>query len=354
MTDLIYKKDERDSNLELYRIICMVLIVMHHYVVNSGLLPLLYQDPTSEKSIYYFLFGMWGKTGINCFVLITGYFMCTKKITLEKFLKLLAEIYYYRILFYIIFLFIGKESFSGIRLIKLAMPFWEIRTNFTGCYLLFYLLIPFLSILVQNLNRHQHLRLLIGCLTVYTLLGSIPSFEIRFNYVSWFCILFIVASYFRLYPFKALDNSTLWGWLSLISIMLAIISVIGLIWIKKNGYMAYWFISDSNKLLSVLVSVTTFLWFRGIKIKQSRVINTVAASTFGVFLIHANSDVMREWLWKDVYDVIGHYSLDWMQILSNSLGGVIALFFICILLDMIRKRFFEPILFERRKRTVAI
>ena len=27
----------RSSNLELYRIICMLLIVAHHYVVNSGL-----------------------------------------------------------------------------------------------------------------------------------------------------------------------------------------------------------------------------------------------------------------------------------------------------------------------------
>lgn len=28
---------ERASNLELYRIICMLMIVAHHYVVNSGL-----------------------------------------------------------------------------------------------------------------------------------------------------------------------------------------------------------------------------------------------------------------------------------------------------------------------------
>lgn len=31
-------KKERNSNLELYRIITMMLIVAHHYVVNSGLI----------------------------------------------------------------------------------------------------------------------------------------------------------------------------------------------------------------------------------------------------------------------------------------------------------------------------
>ena len=30
-------KKNRDSNLELYRIIVMLLIIAHHYVVNSGL-----------------------------------------------------------------------------------------------------------------------------------------------------------------------------------------------------------------------------------------------------------------------------------------------------------------------------
>ena len=70
---------KRDSNLELYRIITMILIVAHHYVVNSGLTdPLgpIYQTPLSFPSIFLLLFGAWGKTGINCFVLITGYFMC--------------------------------------------------------------------------------------------------------------------------------------------------------------------------------------------------------------------------------------------------------------------------------------
>ncbi len=79
------------SNLELYRIIVMLLIVAHHYVVNSGLMEVMMSQPTSGKSIFLSLFGMWGKTGINCFVLITGYFMCRSEITLRKFLKLLLE-----------------------------------------------------------------------------------------------------------------------------------------------------------------------------------------------------------------------------------------------------------------------
>lgn len=82
---------QRSSNLELYRIIVMMLIVAHHYVVLSGLAGtegVLNHDPLSVNSIYLYLFGMWGKTGINCFMLITGYFMCTSNISWRKFIKL--------------------------------------------------------------------------------------------------------------------------------------------------------------------------------------------------------------------------------------------------------------------------
>ncbi len=72
------KKKLRDSNLELFRIITMLLIVAHHYVVNSGLTAPdgpIFAEPLSSDSLYLLLIGAWGKIGINCFVLITGYFI---------------------------------------------------------------------------------------------------------------------------------------------------------------------------------------------------------------------------------------------------------------------------------------
>ena len=96
----------RNSNLELYRIIAMLLIVAHHYVVNSGLTSLdgpISYNPTSAKSLFLLLFGAWGKTGINCFVLITGYFMCKSQITFKKFAKLILQVMFYNILINCVF-----------------------------------------------------------------------------------------------------------------------------------------------------------------------------------------------------------------------------------------------------------
>lgn len=47
----------RNSNLELYRILVMWVIVVHHYVVNSGLLGELALNPTSTASLFCYLAG---------------------------------------------------------------------------------------------------------------------------------------------------------------------------------------------------------------------------------------------------------------------------------------------------------
>ena len=67
----------------------MLLIVAHHSVFHSGVMEEMAQNPLCAKSIFFYVFGMWGRTGIDCFVLITGYFMCKSHITIQKYLKLL-------------------------------------------------------------------------------------------------------------------------------------------------------------------------------------------------------------------------------------------------------------------------
>ena len=200
----------RDSNLELFRIIVMLLIVAHHYVVNSGLGEVMAQEPLSNRSIFFYLFGAWGKTGINCFLMITGYFMCTSRITIRKFLKLLLEVEFYKIAIYAIFLLSGYEQFSISGCIKSVVPMLSLTDGFVSCFLVFYLCIPFLNILVHNMNRRQHGMLVLLCLFIYTVHGTMPGMSINMNYVSWFCVLYFIASYIRLYSANMLNN-TKWG-----------------------------------------------------------------------------------------------------------------------------------------------
>ena len=93
---------QRQSNFELLRIILMLAIIAHHFVVNSGIAD--YFQVHSYKTLYLILFGMWGKTAINVFVLITGYFMCKSEFKWMKVLKLFLEVKFYKILLFIVFI----------------------------------------------------------------------------------------------------------------------------------------------------------------------------------------------------------------------------------------------------------
>jgi hypothetical protein len=131
----------RESGIEFFRIITMLCIVAHHYVVNSGIVGEITPDNVlCFNSLFALVFGWGGKTGINCFVLITGYFMCTSNVSLKKFLKLFLEIEFYEIIFYFVFLFTGYAPFAFKSLLKTILPVYDIGTGFTGSYLIFFCL----------------------------------------------------------------------------------------------------------------------------------------------------------------------------------------------------------------------
>lgn len=323
----------------------MLMIVAHHYVVNSGLYvlnsdSLMVTHPTAANSIYLFFLGMWGKTGINCFLMITGYFMCKSTITLRKFLKLIGQIYLYKITIFLMLLCGGYTTFSLKDFVPMISPVWKLQSNFIGCFIVFWLTIPFWNILIHNMTKRQHqllLCLLLGC---YTLLGSIPKFHIDFNYVTWFGIIYLIASYVRQYPNDIFEGAKKWGILTLCTISLSLLATFILI-LLYGGKIPYFFVSDSNKIFAVLVAVSSFLWFKNMKVSYNKTINIVGASTFGVLLIHANSDAMRTWLWKDTIDCIGHYNMSLPNLMAYSMSAILVIFTFCIIIDRLRIKFLE-------------
>lgn len=338
----------RNSNLELYRIIVMLLIVAHHFVVNSGVLDVMYEHPFSANSIFLFLFGAWGKTGINCFMLITGYFMCKSNITLRKYVKLISKILFYNIVISLLFLVFGigsvKDLLEGILIVRNVNS-----GNFLACFLVFYLFIPFLNILLQNINQKQH-HYLIGLFAfLYVFLGTMPKFSVVMNYVSWFSFLYIVAAYVRLHWVKKRK----WGLWTIFFILTAILSIVACLFLgdKLDKQIAYGFVSDSNTFLAFAIGFCSFMFFKDLKIKQSRVINTIGGSTFGVLCIHANSNTMRKWLWGNVLNVKGAYSLPLGKLILFSILSVFGVFAICSIIEMVRQRTVEKKILNRIEKT---
>lgn len=318
----------------------MFLILVHHFsqfYYYEG-------EPFGTKVIFLKLIGMWGKTAINCFLMITGYFMCKSEITVRKFLKLILEVYLYKLVIYVLLLFGGYETVSVERLVKLIFPVWDIEHNFVSCFICFWLTIPFWNILIKNMTKRQHQLLLALLFGIYSLFGTIPGFHISYNYVTWFGVIYLLAAYIRYYPSNCFNNRRLWGLMTLASVSLSIISVF--LWKVVFGSFSHYMLAGSHNILAVTTAVSSFLWFKNMNIGYSKIINLIGGSTFAVILIHSNSEAMRIWLWKNLIDCQGHYGMPCGKLIIFTIGVAVIIFAVCIIIDRIRIRTLEEPFFK--------
>lgn len=106
----------------------------------------------------------------------------------------------------------------------------------------------------------------------------------------------------------------------------------------------YYWLADSNKVMALITSVCSFMYFKDIKLSYSPVINTVSACMFGVLLIHANSNTMREWLWKDMLDNVYYYSTQYFAL--HAFLSVLGVFIICTIIEFVRIKTIEPLILK--------
>lgn len=69
--------NQRKSNFELLRIVSIVMILFHHYSLNAAHMDI--WDGISVYKIFFEFIYCFGQIGVNCFVVITGYFMFNKR-----------------------------------------------------------------------------------------------------------------------------------------------------------------------------------------------------------------------------------------------------------------------------------
>lgn len=325
----------RSSNLELLRIIAMLAIVSTHY--NYCISDDLMWEYKDQQGVFHWMLSSYGKTGINIFMLISGYFMCTKEITLNKYIKLLAQIYFYNILIGTIFIISGDIPLSMKSLFDIVFPFRTIHQDyFITDFLLFYPLMPFVRVLVTNINKKQHLSL-IGIFTLIYVVYNLPGFSSPVNPIGWFVFIFVIASYIRFYGFPLLEHNKIhWGMLSLISIACILVCV----WYfcKTGKYEPLRLTRSLHYPGSVIVSLSVFMYFKNLKLKYNKYINVMGGATFGILLIHSNSEAMRYFLFTKVIDTREIF-MDQNYIIP--ILYIISIFMVCSVIEIIRQKTIE-------------
>ena len=331
----------------------MWLVVAHHLVVNSGVMEL--SNPAaidSGHALFLHLFGAWGKMAINCFVLISGYFMCTSNLTGRRYLKLFLEYAFYSWTVWIALVFMNYETFtlSGVKDRLFAM-FVNVNTEFMASFLWFYLGIPIYNIVIGALDKRGLYLLIAGLVVMFTASSSMFRNDAAFNHVFWYMTMYFIGSSIRLYPFN---------WMNRRSVPIILLTTLLLFEfaLAFAGYLSHQLdlplpplrpilLSQSDRVFALLISVSMFLVFRNIDIPCNRAINTIASTCFGVLLIHGASDGMRNLLWVDVLSIQKSYHWGLPSFIAYSVFSVSAVFSVCSVIDMLRIKIAEKPLFAR-------
>lgn len=339
----------RKSNLELMRILLMYLIVAHHMVVNSGVSLLWVGAALTPSEAFLTLWAMWGKSAINAFVMVTGWFMYRSRFTWRRYAKLLLQIYFWIFAGWVLLALVGAQGVTMRAIAKsIVSPFRDINDDFVASFLAMYLFIPFMNRLIDALDRSSFLRLLGVLLVVYSLIPTFLDSNTAFTEFGWYCTLYLLAAFLRIHKPAWSNDRHRVSLLFAGSVTLSIVSVCVLMILGRrmglDSWIAYYLVFDSGKLLALACGVSCFLWFQGLEMRRNRIVNAIASITFGVLLIHAHSDVMRVWLWEDTIDVVGHYlTLSLPALAAWSIAVPAAVFCVCGCLDMLRQRFVEPL-----------
>ena len=348
------RKSQRDSNIELLRIIAMLLIVAAHYAVNGTVMWKIL-DPVhpTVNTFFMHLWGMWGKMAINVFVLITGYFMCMSKLTVRRYCKILFEVIFYSWITWFVLCMCGYEVFSwgGVwKRLSLYFMLTSQNRDFIPAFMWMYLTIPAMNIYLKATDKRN----LYSCISVMLCLFSICGTFLNANvyhHVFWYMTLYLIGAAIRMHPFQWMGNNRFCLLMLLLVVVMSWASVVGIDLVAMRlGHPIrdpYYYVRDSHKVLAIATALFMFLVFKNWKLPHSRFINGVASTTFGVLLIHAASEGMRKWLWGDFVNVPHAYQTFSLSLLFGySLFVTLGVFTICSGLDFLRIRFLERPIFN--------
>lgn len=296
-------KEERNVGLDLLRIVAMLLIIWLHSIDHSGVLEAAEQVGRSNIYIYIRFVYMLVQVCVNCYVMITGYFLVKSEFRLKKLFKLWLEVFFYSMFIKIVFMAVAYTPMSITSLISCFIPVLSGRYWFITIYFGLYLISPFLNIAINAMDKQKHLQLNIVLFLLTSVMVSISPAFAGMNSgggwgLAWFVVLYFLASWIRLY-YKPTGNvvGKICGWL-LITGIVTIIWLIGDYIPPIKSIADNWYKYDS--VPTYFMTILLFLAFVNMNIRNSvlkKIILTIAPCTLGVYLIHAHAS-FSPWIWE--------------------------------------------------------
>lgn len=313
-------QSKRQANFELLRIVAMLMIIVLHYLNKSDLL-LLYTEERAAVNYATHFIESFCIVAVNCYVLISGYFLVESAWKPERVVSLVVQILFYSLLIPVVLISAGVVSVGELSMYDWLNYILPVETEhywFATAYLIMYVLAPLLAAGVKKVEKKSlqiAICMLVLFFSVWKSLVPVTFATDNYGYdYGWFICLFLIAAYIRLYGCPILEKKRnallLYVGMSLGIFLLAAVS--GILAEVLHPFTYYTDMPTTyNHILCLLGSVGLFMAFKDMKPWEGRaadVIRWLAPYTFGVYLLHEHLLVRYRWMkWLHVEKVWGNW-----------------------------------------------
>lgn len=336
--DKVTGRSARSLNIELLRILAMLLVVYCHMIIHvdftNGVSRIVLPMYPGWKSAISFTIMQYGQVGVSIFFMISGYFLVKKQFSWRRIFSTWFQMFLYAVLCLVIAIvakqfrplpFGTNELLSGSQTLDTVLwslcPFLYNSYWFIDVYILMLLLSPFINTVYTYMSQKQILALI----ALLMFIGTWPLFLSRandWNYVVYAVLGYIIGAYIQIYrdSLRAVSNSTL-----AICIALCTALMLGFNHFVLSG--SRWaqrltWTDQIHQGLQILPICIAFCFFvAACRLPQIRLPHMwstfllhVSAGTFGVYLLHENTFGFR-FIWGVV--------ASWLPNISSKTGFVL-------------------------------
>lgn len=343
---------KRQANFELLRILAMLMVVVMHFLAQTGALPEAGEGSfPDEREIFGILLESFCIVAVNAYVLLSGYFLSEKAFSFRRLLRLLLQTLFYTLLIPVALALPGQlswqEALNPYHLWNCLFPVESGHYWFVTAYVVMILFSPALNAAVRTLSRRQ-LKAAILLLLVFFCFGKslsvLPFGTDRYGYdFGWFCCLYLIAAYLRKHGSTFLYGKKRGAFLYLFSCAgVAAVSLLCLYLCGRTGALEYYASVPFhyNYLLCLTGALGLFAFFAGLRLPEggaAEAVRRISPAVFGVYLIHEHADVSSRWAMWIVKDVSEHF---WGYLIQMT-ESVLLVFLVSVCIDLMRARLFD-------------
>lgn len=309
---------KRDSNIELLRIVTMIMIILHHLSLFTNL--------RYDRPILYSIIVPLGKLGVTIFILISGYFAINKKFSIKKLLLLYLQVWFFSVFLVCISLLILKGFKFNINCI---FPVSKGQYWFVNAYIMMYILSPFINKVMTTLSKEVIKKLIITLIMICAVAAFTKVREVIAN-VFEFVTIYMIGAYIKLYGIEKLKNKKnidLWFYIMTCWLILFFVQVAR----EKLGIFEM-YNGTEGSIFNIITGVIIFYAFKNMNIKTNKFINYLGKCSFAVYLFHEQI-IIRYLLWRGMFANVGKGR----GILLKIIGIVIIIWVTTIIIEEIRK-----------------